>query len=66
MAAGAVLERLSHDPSIPVDPHILNGGLIYDPGGRKANDHSWPRNEPASREGAPGEGQVNSGLLGVG
>jgi len=46
MAAGAVLERLSHDPSIPVDPHILNGGLIYDPGGRKANDHSWPRTNP--------------------
>jgi len=26
---------------------------------------SWPMNEPASREGARGEGQVNSGLLGV-
>jgi hypothetical protein len=26
----------------------------------------WPWNEPASREGAPGEGQVNLGLSGVG
>jgi hypothetical protein len=30
------------------------------------NDRSWPKNEPASREGAPGEGQVNLGLSGVG
>ena len=31
---GAVLERLTRDPAVEVDPHILNGGLIYDARGR--------------------------------
>ena len=35
-------------------------------GGLSAYAWSWPKNEPASREGAPGEGQVNLGLSGVG
>ncbi len=34
VAEGAVLERLARDPAVAIDPHILNGGLIYDPGGR--------------------------------
>ena len=34
IAEGAVLERVRRDPAIAVDPHILNGGLIYDPAGR--------------------------------
>lgn len=31
---GAVVERLSRDPLVQLDPHILNGGLVYDPLGR--------------------------------
>lgn len=31
---GAVIERLRRDPAVAFDPHILNGGLIYDPAGR--------------------------------
>jgi hypothetical protein len=31
---GAVVERIRRDPAIALDPHILNGGLIYDSAGR--------------------------------
>lgn len=34
IAEGAVVERVRRDPTITLDPHILNGGLIYDPAGR--------------------------------
>lgn len=34
IAEGAVVERVRRDPGIALDPHILNGGLIYDPEGR--------------------------------
>lgn len=34
LAEGAIVERVRRDPSLPFDPHILNGGLIYDPAGR--------------------------------
>jgi homocysteine S-methyltransferase len=34
IAEGAVVERVRRDPAIVLDPHILNGGLIYDPAGR--------------------------------
>jgi homocysteine S-methyltransferase len=34
IAEGAVLERVRRDPALVLDPHILNGGLIYDPAGR--------------------------------
>jgi homocysteine S-methyltransferase len=34
IAEGAIVERVRRDPSLPFDPHILNGGLIYDPAGR--------------------------------
>ena len=34
LAEGAVLERVRRDPATVLDPHILNGGLIYDPAGR--------------------------------
>jgi homocysteine S-methyltransferase len=34
IAEGAVVERIRRDPNIALDPHILNGGLIYDPAGR--------------------------------
>jgi hypothetical protein len=32
----------------------------------QSRKRKWPKNEPAAREGAPGEGQVNSGRLGFG
>src|SRR3569623_1035107 len=35
IAEGAIVERVRRDPSLPFDPHILNGGLIYDPAGRE-------------------------------
>lgn len=31
IAEGAVLERVRRDPELVLDPHILNGGFIYDP-----------------------------------
>lgn len=34
IAEGAIVERVRRDPSLPFDPHILNGGLIYDPASR--------------------------------
>jgi homocysteine S-methyltransferase len=34
IAEGAVVERIRRDPAIELDPHILNGGLLYDPAGR--------------------------------
>ena len=34
VAEGAVVERLARDPSIRLDAHILNGGLVYDAAGR--------------------------------
>lgn len=34
IAEGAVLERVRRDPALLLDPHILHGGLIYDPAGR--------------------------------
>jgi homocysteine S-methyltransferase len=34
IAEGAVLERVRRDPALVLDPHILNGGLIYDKSGR--------------------------------
>lgn len=34
IAEGAVVERIRRDPAIIFDPHILTGGLIYDPIGR--------------------------------
>jgi len=34
LAEGAVVERVRRDPAVVLDPHILNGGLIYDPAGR--------------------------------
>lgn len=34
IAEGAVVERIHRDPAFTLDPHILNGGLIYDPTGR--------------------------------
>jgi homocysteine S-methyltransferase len=34
IAEGAVIERVRRDPAIVLDPHILNGGLIYDDAGR--------------------------------
>lgn len=34
IAEGAVLERIRRDPAIVLDPHILNGGLVYDPAAR--------------------------------
>jgi len=36
LTEGAVIERLHRDPSIELDPHILNAGLIYDDLGRRA------------------------------
>jgi homocysteine S-methyltransferase len=36
IAEGAVLERVRRDPALRLDPHILNGGLIYDAAGRAA------------------------------
>lgn len=33
---GAVIERLHRDPSVQLDPHIINAGLIYDDHGRGA------------------------------
>lgn len=29
-------------PSVPVDPHVFDGSLIYDPAGCTTNDHSRP------------------------
>lgn len=34
IAEGGVLERVRRDPAIVLEPHLLNGGLIYDPVGR--------------------------------
>jgi homocysteine S-methyltransferase len=34
IAEGAVLERVRRDPALVLDPHILNGGLLYDKAGR--------------------------------
>lgn len=34
IAEGAVLERVRRDPDLALDPHILNGGFIYDEKGR--------------------------------
>jgi homocysteine S-methyltransferase len=34
IAEGAVVERVRRDPVLALDPHILNGGLVYDPAGR--------------------------------
>ncbi len=34
IAEGAILERVRRDPSLALDPHILNGGFIYDTAGR--------------------------------
>jgi homocysteine S-methyltransferase len=34
IAEGAVLERVRRDPALALDPHVLNGGLIYDRLGR--------------------------------
>jgi homocysteine S-methyltransferase len=41
IAEGAVVERVRRDPALALDPHILNGGLIYDPasGARLAEIH---------------------------
>ena len=36
LTEGAVIERLHRDPSIDLDPYILNAGLIYDDTGRQA------------------------------
>ena len=36
LTEGAVIERLHRDPSIELDPHILNAGLVYDNKGRRA------------------------------
>jgi len=36
LTEGAVIERLNRDPSVDLDPHILNSGLIYDDQGRTA------------------------------
>jgi homocysteine S-methyltransferase len=36
LTEGAVIERLNRDPSIDLDPHVLNAGLIYDDKGRLA------------------------------
>lgn len=36
IAEGAVLERVRRNGNIPLDPHLLSGGLIYDPSGREA------------------------------
>jgi len=36
LTEGAVIERLHRDPSLELDPHILNAGLIYDDLGRRA------------------------------
>lgn len=42
MTEGAVVERLARDPSIYIDPQILNGALIYDASAREklASIHS--------------------------
>jgi homocysteine S-methyltransferase len=34
IAEGAVVERIRRDPDLALDPHILNGGLIYESAGR--------------------------------
>lgn len=34
IAEGAVLERVRRDPGLALDPHILNGGCIYDSAAR--------------------------------
>jgi len=34
IAEGVIVVRLRRDLSLPFDPYILNGGLIYDPAGR--------------------------------
>jgi homocysteine S-methyltransferase len=34
IAEGAVVERVRRDPDLALDPHILNGGLIYEPASR--------------------------------
>ncbi|RBP15479.1 homocysteine S-methyltransferase [Roseiarcus fermentans] len=34
LAEGAVIERVRRDPLLALDPHILNGGLVYDAAGR--------------------------------
>ncbi len=34
IAEGAILERVRRNPSIVLDPHILNGGLVYEPASR--------------------------------
>jgi homocysteine S-methyltransferase len=36
LTEGAVIERLHRDPSIELDPHILNAGLIHENKGRRA------------------------------
>lgn len=33
---GAVIERLRRDPTVTLDPHVLNARLLYDPAGRLA------------------------------
>src|SRR5262245_59276788 len=34
MAEGAAIERVRRHTSFTLDPHVLNGGLIYDPAAR--------------------------------
>ena len=34
ISEGAVVERIRRDPALGFDPHVLTGGLIYDPTGR--------------------------------
>ena len=36
LTEGAVIERLRRDPSVELDPHIANAGLIYDQVGKQA------------------------------
>jgi homocysteine S-methyltransferase len=36
LTEGAVIERLHRDPSVELDPHILNAGLVYEKKGRRA------------------------------